>query len=346
MFDRRFAKQFIVSVLAFMTCWYLLSPRTSSFQLRYNRSTNTQERTSITSQDDLQSLLDFSIIGPPKMATTYLLHRLYQQPKLLSYPHEMHALREGNLDMFIKNMSDLPTCEGCKRFYKNPGDSYSPRVLDIYRKHFPKTKMVIGLRHPVLWFESFYSYMMRADRNFTSLPPADSPLFLGDCKGKGLFHVCADNSRYHCQLALLGKVKEAFHPRCNENVSLYQKYTPNPVFLYEIRQVGYKNMTQSKLFSDDLSNFLELDEAMLEWKKEDIEEYFAEKALRQKVLNICDNKYLVLRSKLMENARNASLWIRNYFIHSDDITISSREQFISLVEDWMVDPCIERNKLS
>jgi hypothetical protein len=246
-------------------------------------------------------------------------------------------------------MSDLPTCEGCKRFYKKPGDSYLPHTLDIYRKHFPKTKIILGVRHPVMWFESFYSFRMRSSKNFT-LPPADSPLFLGECL-KSLLKVCPDGSLYHCQLALLGKVKttgqeDLFHPRCEDNLRLYQKYTPNPVFLYEIHQVNGEDKTRDKLFYEDLSNFLELDEAIPPWKEEDREALFAKKAQRSAMLNICDDKYLALRDVLMENARNASLWIRNYFIHSDEVTISSREQFVSILEGWMVDPCIERNKSS
>jgi hypothetical protein len=356
MSNRRFA--FIIGVLVFTT-WFSLSPSSSSLQLRHDGLTTTTQvsastsftasrNESITSQDDLQSLLDFAIIGPPKMATTFLLYRLNEQPKLISSRHELKALQDGNLELFIKNMSALPTCEGCKRFYKKPGDSYSPRALDIYRKHFPKAKMIIGLRHPLLWFESFYNYRVR--RNII-LPPADSPEFLGECRH--IHNVCVEGSLFHCQLALLGKTNNTgqenfFNQQCKEDLLLHQQYTPNPVFLYEIHQVA--STGDIKTFTKDLSEFLELDEALPEWKE--TPHHHADQFVTlnqpapshpQKALNICDNKYRALRDVLMENARNASLWIRNYFIQSEEVTISSQEQFVSFVEGWMVDPCIERN---
>jgi hypothetical protein len=38
-----------------------------------------------------------------------------------------------------------------------PGDITQEHVLDYYRKYFPKTKLIVGVRHPIRWFESLYS---------------------------------------------------------------------------------------------------------------------------------------------------------------------------------------------
>jgi hypothetical protein len=45
----------------------------------------------------------------------------------------------------------------------------------------------------------------------------------------------------------------------------------------------------------------------------------------------------------MEQAMNASTWIRQYFLHSPDVVVSSRDYFIhDLMASWKRDPCFDR----
>lgn len=41
-------------------------------------------------------------------------------------------------------------------------------------------------------------------------------------------------------------------------------------------------------------------------------------------------------------ARPASVWIRNYFIESDEVVVSSPNYFKESLETWMYDPCGSR----
>ena len=299
----------------------------------------------------IQSLLDAAIVGYPKTATTFLLEWLGQQPEFLAYPNEVYALQENNLPAFIKLMYNLPAGENYHRFYKAPRDITNPRILDIYHKYFPKTKLIVGLRHPVLWFESFYNYRVR--KNIT-LPPADLPLFIGECSSK-THGVCADESLFHYPLAMLGKVdvfaasnnkkQEAsssllFPPKHWNRLqhTMQRPALPNSIFLYDITQLHDTNETRAYMFRRDLGRFLKLDHSVPDWVRE--------KGTRdkRKVLNICESKYSLLRQTLMQNAQSASTWIRTYFLDAPDVTVSSREYLESiLLLEWMVDPCIQRN---
>jgi hypothetical protein len=61
-------------------------------------------------------------------------------------------------------------------------------------------------------------------------------------------------------------------------------------------------------------------------------------------MDICQPVHLLLRRDLMRMARASSLWIRRYFLPVQqlpqrNITISSPDYFVRLLEDWMHDPC-------
>ena len=44
------------------------------------------------------------------------------------------------------------------RAIKCPRDLEVPLALQNYQTYFPKTDFMVGLRHPVEWFESFYNF--------------------------------------------------------------------------------------------------------------------------------------------------------------------------------------------
>jgi hypothetical protein len=49
-----------------------------------------------------------------------------------------------------------------------------------------------------------------------------------------------------------------------------------------------------------------------------------------------------VRADLMDIATRSSLWLRNYFVPLPDVHVSSPQRFNTLLEAWMIDPCIER----
>jgi len=43
---------------------------------------------------------------------------------------------------------------------------------------------------------------------------------------------------------------------------------------------------------------------------------------------------------LLEKAGRTSVWLREYFLRAEDVTVSSRERLVEILEGWMDDdPC-------
>jgi hypothetical protein len=208
---------------------------------------------------NVEEFLDFAIIGHPKTATTYMMEWLAMQPEVQMYTEEIHFLQMGRPAEFVKHMYELPAGKQFKRGYKAPRDIVNVQVLDFFAHHWPRAQLIVGLRHPVLWLESFYNFRIRHN---ISLPPADSPLLIGRCR-EGTHGVCTDEAQFHYHLALLGKVNmtaahklDFFHQdyirRRIENRP--RKFVPNKVFLYEINQLHDDNEERYRKFRHDLAD--------------------------------------------------------------------------------------------
>ena len=61
-------------------------------------------------------------------------------------------------------------------------------------------------------------------------------------------------------------------------------------------------------------------------------------------MDICDDEYAPVREVLVEQGKDAAEWIRNYFLKSDDVVVSSRTEFLKLLDKWGEDPCIGQKK--
>jgi len=100
--------------------------------------------------DDLQWLLDFSIVGFGKCGTSTMMEWLHRHPDLQCIQEEVWALSKGKPKGLIARLyRDLPmdtSTQTYKRGYKCPADISDLRVLNYYRKYWPKTKLFVGVR--------------------------------------------------------------------------------------------------------------------------------------------------------------------------------------------------------
>lgn len=307
---------------------------------------------------DPQFLLDLAIVGFPKCGTTALQDWLSQHPQIQMLLGEPFPLMYRKPYLLIWKLYNLLPEDQVQikyvRGYKNPLDVRCPTCMNYLGTLFPKTPLIIGLRHPVRWFESLYNFKVQ------NLPPQVHPGVYGhpndlidecedymnpDCVGtaKGWFHV---------HLAALGKV--AFpeewrleYPRYLQNVSLTAPI-PNPVFLYETNQLQFHASApageHSKQFREDLANLLHLetplDMPMSRAKPDNFNLTTRQQRRKDRFkIRICEDNYKPLRSALMTVARRTSEWIRNELLQSPDVVVSSPDHFRSLIEGWMLDPC-------
>jgi hypothetical protein len=107
---------------------------------------------------DVQFLLDFAVIGFGKCGTTTMMNWLADHSEVQCFRQEIWELMYGNVDTLISLLYfDLLPGSEYKRGYKNPGEITQPHILASFRRYWPRTKLLIGVRHPVKWFESLYN---------------------------------------------------------------------------------------------------------------------------------------------------------------------------------------------
>jgi hypothetical protein len=224
--------------------------------------------------------------------------------------------------------------------------------MDYYRQYWPSAKLIIGIRHPVKWMESLYNFRVQNLESDKVMPHPNK--LIGNCK-RGMFHACTNKGDFAFSLLKLGKqnyptyrlagpLEErimARYPLANYNASSVPPMT-NPVFLFDLSQLGDSNDTRKDIFRRDFTAFMGLNETLppiphripgrmrntndQEWRD-------------QLKIDICDDEYAPLRYRLMEHAVDASLLIRTVLLNNPTVVVSSRDHFVDVMKQWMVDPC-------
>ena len=291
---------------------------------------NLIEKTSKKIITDVQFILDFAIIAHPKTATSNMQNWFRSHPEIQMHENENHALAVGNPAELVSNLYDLKPGWTYKRGYKAPRDLIISESLHAIDTYWPMTKLIVGLRHPVLWFESFYNFRVH---NGHKMPPPAA--LIGKLK-RGMVGVATDEAKFHLHLDNLGKTSHSPDElkllAWGHEKKVGVRRMRNPVFLYEVNQLRDINETRAAIFSSDLKNYLGL--------KNDYQPISTKRGPKyNKAIEICESNHTNLRQELMKNSRESSIWIRKYFLHSPDVRVSSPDHFNALLVSWMVDPC-------
>jgi hypothetical protein len=304
---------------------------------------------------DPQFLLDFAIIGHGKCGTTSLQLWLSDHPEIMCPKDEILELSMAGDDpapTFVYRLYKEFLSAGShhKLGYKNPGEIRIPRSIRLLSKWFPKTILIVGIRHPVLWFESLFNFKVQnLPEHIPSDHWGDPNNLVGACEHPGEFNcVGTHKGLFHVHLALLGKTNQT--QRLEEQYKVLKGNdivpTSNPVFLFDVDQLNDANATRNAIFQRDLQNLLGLKQGF----GQPPPRHRPGKVLRPKLqakrekakIRICDDKYVPLRKELMRIAREASEFIRNSgFLDHPDVRVSSREYLEYILETrWMKDPCM------
>jgi hypothetical protein len=278
-------------------------------------------------------LMDFAIIGHSKCATTAQQNWLRQHPEILMHDREIHSLKNGRPAEMVSLLYALPVARGPgqllqRRGYKAPNDIRSPEALQSLRTYWPDVRLVIGVRHPVKWFESFYNYNTRqVDRGKNGshhFGPAD------------VMNI-PDHAQFHLHLSQLGKTnvldpgeQELLGPRVSEQPAAMR----NKVFLYEVSQPFDSREGRDGQYRRDLQQFLGLSAPLQPIAVRD-----RRGSNYHYAIDICERKYKYLRHRLIEDGRIAAEWIVRYFLPHPDVTVSSPDHFRETLQSWSIDPC-------
>lgn len=201
---------------------------------------------------------------------------------------------------------------------KCPHDLEVDLALNNYNEFFPATKFIVGLRHPILWFQSFYNFRIT---NGYNMPPAER--LIGRCK-RSFQGVCTFRANFSKHL---------------EKIEPFRK-----VFLYDVSQLQDHDTARSALFLQDLGEFLDLPEKLEQpmlWIKpgQNPVSTEEEEVRNGTKINICEGQYANLRTVLLEQASRSAYWIRNVFMANPNVKVSSQVYFSKLIDSWRDDPC-------
>ena len=115
------------------------------------------------------------------------------------------------------------------------------------------------------------------------------------------------------------------------------------IFLMDIAQL-FPSERASRHLARDLSQYLGLQKQLpsLEDVAPDTSRYTDPERTKY-FMNICDDEHQHLREILVGIGKDAYIWIRDYFLDSPDVVVSSREDFLDLISKWQYDPCADEN---
>ncbi|KAL7568325.1 hypothetical protein ACA910_018460 [Epithemia clementina (nom. ined.)] len=166
---------------------YIRHPNTKTSN---NSNSSTVPSMTSTSSSSSSSLLSLDIIGFPKMGTSFLslewlplhAHICLPEPEWTTWSlpnnnnnNTKNNTKNGNhptkptaivaTTQALLNLSSSTTRKSCRwRGFKNPKQIYQPSALQTLSREWPKAKFLVGVRHPVWWFQSVYNYKLRQGR--------------------------------------------------------------------------------------------------------------------------------------------------------------------------------------
>lgn len=379
--------------------------------------------------DDVSSLLDFSIIGFGKCGTTTLMRWLSSHPSLELPRREVWDLVADDPRSLVRRLremantassssrrnrvvvssttavivadndddhddDDAVVVQGRQKVvdatsttssststikigYKCPGEILSYDVaMNHYRRYFPRTKLIVAIKHPVRWFQSLYNFRVQNLQDFESMLHPNQ--LIGACTTRRSKMTCTRRGFFAYYLMRLGvgigsiQQQQLGESGNNEGANISNNYTytplerqimsyygpkyyvepneiegmPNEVFLVEMNQLADTDPKRVQQLRHDLTSYLGVsdDGISREIPYHKPGKNWNNATLQShkdeyKIHDICSTEYLPVRRELLQLARMSSRYIRYIFLNQARVRVSNRPYFESLLKTWMYDPC-------
>jgi hypothetical protein len=229
------------------------------------------------------------------------------------------------------------------RGLKCPQDLSSDFSLPNYERYFGQTKLIIGIRSPLSFFESFYNFRA-VNTPWKELLPTSK---LAKRCIPGSLGICGWRASFVDFLYKMGKTEGTLKERELLELKLNRVNHVGDAFIYELGQLSDTNQTRARQFRQDLARFLGLRGEMPPIPyvntigRFDYIDAWKGEAHKRKI-NICDDEHSYARRILQDKTERTSKWIREYLLQSNEVFVSSREHFTAIVAGWMDDPCLNR----
>ena len=289
---------------------------------------------------------DFVVAGFPKCGTTTLLKAFEAHEETdmaaseqcaIASPLQADARVHKLLDGTLNALSSRPQM---KRSFKCPTAMYNYKSIARMEKHSPNAKFVIGMRHPVKMLQSFYNYRITEikERGLDEAIPSLEKVLANDMPWKG---VSMQSTRFELFLMQLGKTDvsaEHLTDLTRTNYDLAIKPTTFSVFLYTVDQLEDANEQRNHELRRHMQEYLDLKKPIEPFGHENTNHHVG-KAAHAESISICDNKWATVRAQLIEQGAKTAEWIRDHFIHSEDVQVANQEHFLETLQSWGSDPC-------
>ena len=287
--------------------------------------------------------LDFFIAGFPKCGTTSLLHTFQNHPDTAILDREFCSINSGKENSFSmledKINQELPKSSKIKRGIKCPGSIWDSRGIMKLSKKTNSTKLIIGVRHPLLFFQSYYNYRITEmhDQGKVVVPPSPESLIGEKNQWRD---VSTDIARFELGLMQLGKTELTSEQLIGLGIK-GRRLAPTPfkIFLYSLEQLNDSDEERSHEFRKDLQSFLELEHDILPFSHENLNNFVGKDKLPE-TIDICDSRFQELRRLLLKQGERTQTWIQRKFLESSDVTVGGKDNFLRIIKDWDKDPCL------
>ena len=321
--------------------------------------------------DEDSRLIDFGVVAFEKSGTTFLLEKIFSRSNQVFMAgadtgSEVQVLDPNDVDelkgLFRPHANERMGNEGApiRRGFKNPMVLLTRRWLQNLHANFPTTKFIVTVRHPVLWFQSWYNYKLRKGAPVQDYPMPTPHETIGlcreACREKGpeghCIKVrspgCSGHSNFHHFLSRIGftpmNTEEEMALLDHHTIKIFN-FSQTTLFLTEIGQMNGKNETLSNGLVRSLERFLDLQSHALPnikpYKQQNYSDTWTEETVKQR-LNICDDEYEDIRAHLLDAGRKAGEWIERYFLKSPRVVVSDRQDLVRRLRLWKVDPCTKK----
>lgn len=229
--------------------------------------------------------------------------------------------------------------------------------LTHFGSKLPKTRLLVGIRHPVLWFQSFFNMQSFVTKTEPSLfekylerkyiktcpphekskplPKRSSSCDSNGCQNNDLY--CVPRSRFHLSLARMGKTargkeeqellvseiiqaKKRIHDNSTTLFPIQMENISNHIFLYESGQ------PKEEYFWQQLAEFVRINRTDLPEDQGyrmgnglNTDNVKVLEKQKKTLFDICEPQYDRLRQDLMPIAYTLQKWLRQYFIPASKV---------------------------
>lgn len=286
--------------------------------------------------------LDFIIAGFPKCGTSTLLYSMGEHDEVEMRDTEYCSLGRNNknnseaieaFNVMAQEEFQTQLVHGIKC----PVSLRFPKFLKRLEMINENAKIVIGVRHPVLFFQSYYNYRVVHCVKASLLPIPDMRDLVGgsDKAWRGVF----TDYKFEDQLMQLGKVYlDTDDMRELAEQDMYLSPTRLKVFLYDVSQLKDPDKSRNSDFRSDLQQFLGLEKKIEPFGMRNV---VANKGNVSEMVDICEERYKEVRARLCKQGEKSYHWIRDKFLTSKDVVIGgSRDYFLESLSKWSKDPCV------